>query len=94
LPDFVPLSLATLYDQAPAAPNWLHEIKFDGYRMEARLDDGKVQLLTRKRRIGRIASSRSPKRSAAFRPPLRSSTAKSSSKTTRASAISRCCKPI
>jgi bifunctional non-homologous end joining protein LigD len=49
LPDFVPLSLATLYDQAPAGAEWLHEIKYDGYRMEARLDDGDVQLLTRKR---------------------------------------------
>jgi bifunctional non-homologous end joining protein LigD len=49
LPDFVPLSLATLYDQPPAGGEWLHEIKYDGYRMEARLDDGDVQLLTRKR---------------------------------------------
>jgi bifunctional non-homologous end joining protein LigD len=49
LPDFVPLSLATLYDQVPAGEGWLHEIKFDGYRMEARLDHGDVQLLTRKR---------------------------------------------
>jgi len=47
-PAFVPLSLATLYDKAPSGPDWLHEIKFDGYRMEARLDGGKVQLLTRK----------------------------------------------
>ena len=49
LPEFVPLSLATLYDQPPAGGEWLHEIKFDGYRMEARLDDGDVRLLTRKR---------------------------------------------
>ncbi len=33
---------------APSGKNWLHEIKFDGYRIEARLDHGKVQLLTRK----------------------------------------------
>jgi len=49
LPDFVPVSLATLYDQVPSGPEWLHEIKFDGYRIEARLDRGQVQLLTRKR---------------------------------------------
>ena len=48
LPDFVPLSLATLYEQPPNGANWLHEIKFDGYRLEARLDRGKVRLLTRK----------------------------------------------
>jgi bifunctional non-homologous end joining protein LigD len=49
VPDFVPFSLATLHDQAPAGHEWLHEIKFDGYRIEARLDHGQVQLLTRKR---------------------------------------------
>ncbi len=48
LPEFVPFSLAALYDQAPSGPEWLHEIKFDGYRMQARLDHGKVRLLTRK----------------------------------------------
>src|SRR6266481_2710888 len=34
-------------DQAPDGPDWLHEIKFDGYRMHARLDRGAVRLLTR-----------------------------------------------
>jgi bifunctional non-homologous end joining protein LigD len=48
LPDFVPPSLATLYDAPPRDDAWLHEIKFDGYRIEARLDRGKVRLLTRK----------------------------------------------
>jgi bifunctional non-homologous end joining protein LigD len=48
LPTFVPPSLATLYDRAPSGPDWLHEIKFDGYRIEARLEDGDVRLLTRK----------------------------------------------
>lgn len=48
LPDFVPPSLATLHDKAPSGADWIHEIKFDGYRIEARLDRGKVKLLTRK----------------------------------------------
>lgn len=48
LPDFVPFSLAMLYEKPPSGPEWLHEIKFDGYRLEARLDQGKVQLLTRR----------------------------------------------
>jgi bifunctional non-homologous end joining protein LigD len=47
-PDFVPLSLATFYDTAPSGPDWLHEIKLDGYRTEARLEDGEARLLTRK----------------------------------------------
>ena len=49
LPAFVPFSLAMLYDTPPSGPNWIHEIKFDGYRLEARLDRGRVQLLTRKK---------------------------------------------
>ncbi|HEY5379035.1 MAG TPA: DNA ligase D, partial [Pseudolabrys sp.] len=48
LPSFVPPCLATLSDKAPDAATWLHEIKFDGYRLEARLDNGKVKLLTRR----------------------------------------------
>jgi bifunctional non-homologous end joining protein LigD len=48
LPDFVPVALATLYGSPPSGDEWLHEIKYDGYRMEARLDHGEVRLLTRK----------------------------------------------
>jgi bifunctional non-homologous end joining protein LigD len=48
LPDFVPPCLTLLSDTAPDAPNWIHEIKFDGYRMQARLAGGKVQLKTRR----------------------------------------------
>jgi bifunctional non-homologous end joining protein LigD len=48
LPDFVPPSLATLREEPPRGAGWVHEIKFDGYRMQARLDSGKVRLLTRK----------------------------------------------
>ena len=48
LPEFVPPSLATLRTAAPNGPGWIHEIKFDGYRIQARLDHGDVRLLTRK----------------------------------------------
>ena len=48
LPAFVPPCLATLSDKAPDQGNWVHELKFDGYRIQARLDRGKVSLLTRK----------------------------------------------
>ena len=47
LPTFVPPSLATLSDKAPDRGNWIHEIKFDGYRVQARLTGGKVILRTR-----------------------------------------------
>jgi bifunctional non-homologous end joining protein LigD len=48
LPDFVSPSLATLRTAAPSGAGWVHEIKFDGYRIQARLDRGEVRLLTRK----------------------------------------------
>jgi bifunctional non-homologous end joining protein LigD len=48
LPVFIEPSLATLSDKPPSGGKWLHEIKYDGYRMQARLDGGKVTLLTRK----------------------------------------------
>jgi bifunctional non-homologous end joining protein LigD len=47
LPGRIKPQLTKLVDQAPDGPDWLHEIKFDGYRMHARLDRGAVRLLTR-----------------------------------------------
>lgn len=42
------LQLATLVAEPPDGPEWLHEQKFDGYRILAELDRGKVQLLSRR----------------------------------------------
>ncbi|MFG1263334.1 DNA ligase D [Xanthobacter aminoxidans] len=47
LPAFVPPALATLATKAPAGTRYLHEIKFDGYRIQARVENEKVRLLTR-----------------------------------------------
>src|SRR2546430_12157972 len=47
LPDWVKPQLSKLVDEPPDGPEWLHEIKFDGCRMHARLDRGAVRLLTR-----------------------------------------------
>lgn len=46
-PGFIPPALATLRPEAPVGTDWLHEVKFDGYRLQAHLRDGKVSLLTR-----------------------------------------------
>lgn len=48
LPDFIEPELATLAPSPPAGGRWLHEIKFDGYRLQARIEVGRVRLLTRK----------------------------------------------
>ena len=47
LPEWIRPQLTQLVDAAPEGPDWLHEIKYDGYRMHARLDHGAVRLLTR-----------------------------------------------
>lgn len=39
--------LATLAVDVPTSGDWLYEIKFDGYRMLARIDEGEARLLTR-----------------------------------------------
>ena len=47
LPEWIKPQLTQLVDAAPDGDPWLHEIKYDGYRMMARLDHGAVKLLTR-----------------------------------------------
>src|ERR1700727_3289995 len=47
LPQFVLPQLSQPVEKPPSGPQWVHEIKLDGYRMAARIDNGRVQLLTR-----------------------------------------------
>jgi bifunctional non-homologous end joining protein LigD len=48
LPHTLSPELATLVDEPPVDPaEWIYEIKLDGYRMLARIDDGKIRLFTR-----------------------------------------------
>ncbi|KAA0968919.1 DNA ligase D [Aureimonas fodinaquatilis] len=47
LPDFIPPMLAASGNPTPSGAEWLHEIKFDGYRLQARIDGGNVSLMTR-----------------------------------------------
>ncbi len=44
---WIPPQLTQLSDAAPSGPQWLHEIKLDGFRMAARIERGRAQLLTR-----------------------------------------------
>jgi bifunctional non-homologous end joining protein LigD len=48
LPAFVPPQLSQPIEKPPSGAKWVvHEIKLDGFRMAARIDNGRVQLLTR-----------------------------------------------
>ena len=46
-PKWIEPQLTRLIEEAPEGADWLHEIKYDGYRMHARIDGDKIQLLTR-----------------------------------------------
>ena len=48
MPDFVAPQLCTLVDRPPDGDGWCHEIKFDGYRVQLRVEDGEAALMTRK----------------------------------------------
>ena len=60
LPSFVPPQLCRSVERPPAGSGWVHEIKFDGYRIQSRVGGGKVTLKTRKgldwtKKIGAVA---------------------------------------
>lgn len=47
MPEFVSPQLATLVKEAPKGNQWLHELKFDGYRLLSHVQRGHVRLWTR-----------------------------------------------
>ena len=47
LPRFIRPELAKLVDRSPVGDQWLHEVKFDGYRIISRIETGTVKLYTR-----------------------------------------------
>ena len=47
LPPFIAPQLATLVKEPPEGDGWLHELKFDGYRMLCHLERGKTRFWTR-----------------------------------------------
>ena len=46
-PQWIEPELCKLVTRIPAGDNWAHEIKFDGFRMHARIVKGRAALLTR-----------------------------------------------
>jgi bifunctional non-homologous end joining protein LigD len=47
-PPFIAPQLCLLVERPPSGDNWIHEIKFDGYRVQMRIENGDVTLKTRK----------------------------------------------
>jgi bifunctional non-homologous end joining protein LigD len=47
MPGFIKPQLATLKSKAPQGEQWLHEIKFDGYRIQVHINPGKKKVFTR-----------------------------------------------
>jgi bifunctional non-homologous end joining protein LigD len=48
-PGFIKPALASSIEKVPSGDRWLHEIKFDGYRVQAHLKDTAVRIFTRRR---------------------------------------------
>jgi bifunctional non-homologous end joining protein LigD len=48
MPKFVEPQLCKLVERPPSEPGWAHEVKFDGYRLQLRVENGKAVLRTRK----------------------------------------------
>jgi bifunctional non-homologous end joining protein LigD len=48
LPGFIEPQLCRLVERAPSGPGWGHEVKFDGYRMQLRVEKHSAKLFTRK----------------------------------------------
>ena len=48
MPRFIEPQLCKLVERATSEPGWAHEVKFDGYRMQLRVENGDAQLRTRK----------------------------------------------
>jgi ATP-dependent DNA ligase len=58
MPGFIKPQLATLKTKAPKGDRWLHEIKYDGYRIQIHLNRGKKKVFTRNGWTGPSASRR------------------------------------
>jgi bifunctional non-homologous end joining protein LigD len=47
MPGFIKPQLATLKSKAPSGKLWIHEIKYDGYRLQPHVGRGKTRIFTR-----------------------------------------------
>jgi hypothetical protein len=50
-PGFIEPALATPIDKVPSGKRWLHEIKFDGYRVQLHLANNEIKVYTRRSKL-------------------------------------------
>jgi bifunctional non-homologous end joining protein LigD len=48
LPGFIEPALATSVEKVPSGPRWIHEVKFDGYRVQVHRANEAVSVFTRR----------------------------------------------
>ena len=92
-PGFVEPALATSIEKVPSGERWIHEIKFDGYRVQVHLANEAIKVFTRRgndwtNRFRKIAADAWHD----HRRLARSSTARSSCPPPTAPRIFRCCR--
>ena len=92
LPGFIEPALAASIEKVPAGERWIHEIKFDGYRVQVHLAHEAVKIFTRRGNDWTSASRKSLTTRGASRRPPPSSMAKSSCLPPMAPPISRSCR--
>jgi bifunctional non-homologous end joining protein LigD len=47
-PGFIAPALANSIERVPSGERWIHEIKFDGYRVQVHLHNGRIKIFTRR----------------------------------------------
>ena len=90
-PGFIEPALATSIDKVPSGERWVHEIKFDGYRVQAHLRDAAVKVFTGEATTGPIVSERLQPMPGTSMPDRRSSMARWWSRLRTAPRTSPCC---
>src|SRR6266436_4683860 len=91
-PGFIEPALATSIGKVPNGDRWIHEIKFDGYRVQVHLRDAAVKVFTRRGMTGPIAFGRSRRMPGMSAQGRRSLMARSSCPPQTAASISQFCR--
>ena len=91
-PGFIEPALRTSIEKVPGGERWIHEIKFDGYRVQVHLVNEAVKVFTRRGHDWTNRFRRSPTTPGTSPPAPRSSTARSWCRPQMAPPISRSCK--